>query len=1464
MSMKKLLPLAILFISFTINAQVGIGTDMPNPSSQLEIVAADRGILIPQVPLTSLTDETTITNGNIESLLVFNTSDSDNLTPGYYYWYAGSWKRITTTGQANPNIPANNVVWNVENESLVYLNEEGEQITIELDDIGNESITALVDNTDGTYTYTSEDNTVTTINVPADVIGNISNNGVIYEEILTLLSENVSYSTLVNNGDGTFTFVDADGTEVLFNANTTSFIDNGDGIYNLSNNDGDNIIIDTNADALSYDNGNSGLTAVNVQEALDEIQNILANTTDELVDNGNGTYTHTTVNGTEVIIDANTTSVFLENGVYTFTDANGDVIASVDTNAYALAFDNTENGFTATNVQEALEEVQSNLDDTDTDLDNIDLTDNGDGTFTYTDPEGNPINFDANTTSYSQDENGNYVFANDNGESITVTVVDDVVTNIQEEGAVYNEILDILGEESDVLQDNGNGTYTHTAVDGTELVIDANTASVSLENGVYTFNDGNGDIITSIDTNASAIAFDNTDTDFAATNVQSALEELLTELETGFGNLTIEDNGDGSFSLVGADGSTVLATVSKSNLTDNTDGSYTFTNNDGADVEFDVLSVEVAYDGATGVYNFTDSNGDVIATIDTNASAIAFDNTDTDFVATNVQSALEELLTELETGFGNLTIEDNDDGSFSLLGSDGTTVLGTVSKSNLTDNTDGSYTFTNNDGADVEFDVLSVEVAYDGATGVYNFTDSNGDVIATIDTNASAIAFDNTDTDFAATNVQSALEELLTELETGFGNLTIEDNEDGSFSLLGSDGTTILGTVSKSDLTDNTDGSYTFTNNDGTDVTFDVLSVAVAYDAATGLYNFTDSNGDIIASVNTNADSIAFDNTNNDFTATNVQSALEELLTELETGFGNLTIEDNDDGSFSLLGSDGTTVLGTVSKSNLTDNTGGSYTFTNNDGADVEFDVLSVEVAYDPTAGVYNFTNSNGDVIASIDTNADSIAFDNITNGFTADNVQSALEEIQNNLDNTTDKLVNNGDGTYTHTAVDGTVVEIDANTTSVSSTDGVYTFSDGNGDTITSIDTNANALAFDNTTNDFTADNVQDALEELLTELETGFGNLSIEDNGDGSFSLVGADGSTVLATVSKSNLTDNTDGSYTFTNNDGTDVEFDVLSVEVAYDTVTGLYNFKDSNGLVIATINTNASALNYDNTTSGLTAVTVQQALDEIQTNLDGAADGSITSTDLTVTDGENSTFEDVVLEITPGAVVTDKLAADAVTNAKLADDAVNTENIVDGGVEASDINANVAGDGLSKTTTGALEVGANNGITATTNNIQLGGNLIQPTAITTDVDNTLALEGLQSGSESDNILVADPNTGVLKQIKAALPKFFYMPSIIIPTDSDQVPSGETFGEIDLHQRYADQFSGSGPSGLVNNPGTTTTLPVLPASELDYYITWYDTNVFENVSVSNDGVLSYDVLNNADITVGSFMNIVFVVKQ
>jgi len=104
--MKKLILCLFILLGTTLYAQVGVGTASPNVSTQLDVVATNKGILIPRVPLKSTTDATTITNGNVNSLLVFNTATIADIKPGYYYWYVGKWHRRTITATNNsPTIP---------------------------------------------------------------------------------------------------------------------------------------------------------------------------------------------------------------------------------------------------------------------------------------------------------------------------------------------------------------------------------------------------------------------------------------------------------------------------------------------------------------------------------------------------------------------------------------------------------------------------------------------------------------------------------------------------------------------------------------------------------------------------------------------------------------------------------------------------------------------------------------------------------------------------------------------------------------------------------------------------------------------------------------------------------------------------------------------------------------------------------------------------------------------------------------------------------------------------------------------------------------------------------------------------------------------------------------------------------------------------------------------------------------
>lgn len=113
--MKKcFLPAFLIFFSYTICAQVGIGTTNPNTSSMLDIESTDKGILVPRVALISTGIAAPVT-APTTSLLVYNTATVSDVTPGYYYWSGSAWTRLqngnsvdwTTTGNNSTNSAIN-------------------------------------------------------------------------------------------------------------------------------------------------------------------------------------------------------------------------------------------------------------------------------------------------------------------------------------------------------------------------------------------------------------------------------------------------------------------------------------------------------------------------------------------------------------------------------------------------------------------------------------------------------------------------------------------------------------------------------------------------------------------------------------------------------------------------------------------------------------------------------------------------------------------------------------------------------------------------------------------------------------------------------------------------------------------------------------------------------------------------------------------------------------------------------------------------------------------------------------------------------------------------------------------------------------------------------------------------------------------------------------------------------------
>ena len=94
--MKKVLPFIIALLSAgNLFAQnIGIGTTTPNTSAMLDIIATNKGLLIPRVALADVNDIVTIASPST-SLLIYNTATAGvipfTVTPGFYYWNSTAW-----------------------------------------------------------------------------------------------------------------------------------------------------------------------------------------------------------------------------------------------------------------------------------------------------------------------------------------------------------------------------------------------------------------------------------------------------------------------------------------------------------------------------------------------------------------------------------------------------------------------------------------------------------------------------------------------------------------------------------------------------------------------------------------------------------------------------------------------------------------------------------------------------------------------------------------------------------------------------------------------------------------------------------------------------------------------------------------------------------------------------------------------------------------------------------------------------------------------------------------------------------------------------------------------------------------------------------------------------------------------------------------------------------------------------
>ncbi|WP_121967067.1 hypothetical protein [Myroides sp. N17-2] len=175
---KRVITIGVLMMSGLAFSQVGIGVRAPHKSALLELKANEgeyRGMLIPRIPLKGLTDKSTINKGDIAtSLLVFNITDNDVLTPGFYYWKGTEWVRVIDSKDVIDNLdnfPRNSVL-GVKGDELVLLDTKGGEVKTPIKDLN--IVTTITEVEKGKYVYTNELGDKKVIDVTGNVINNIT------------------------------------------------------------------------------------------------------------------------------------------------------------------------------------------------------------------------------------------------------------------------------------------------------------------------------------------------------------------------------------------------------------------------------------------------------------------------------------------------------------------------------------------------------------------------------------------------------------------------------------------------------------------------------------------------------------------------------------------------------------------------------------------------------------------------------------------------------------------------------------------------------------------------------------------------------------------------------------------------------------------------------------------------------------------------------------------------------------------------------------------------------------------------------------------------------------------------------------------------------------------------------------------------------------------------------------------
>ncbi len=160
--------LCVLIYFSALSQNVGINStgNSPDPSAGLDIDFNNKGVLLPRIALSSETDNSTISSPT-EGLIIYNTTNTGSLTPGFYYWNGSKWSRLfddenvwSLTGNNNTT-PGTNFIGTTDNKDLYFKTNNNTRVVIDSDGrvgIGSspQSCAALeVNSTTGGFIYPS-------------------------------------------------------------------------------------------------------------------------------------------------------------------------------------------------------------------------------------------------------------------------------------------------------------------------------------------------------------------------------------------------------------------------------------------------------------------------------------------------------------------------------------------------------------------------------------------------------------------------------------------------------------------------------------------------------------------------------------------------------------------------------------------------------------------------------------------------------------------------------------------------------------------------------------------------------------------------------------------------------------------------------------------------------------------------------------------------------------------------------------------------------------------------------------------------------------------------------------------------------------------------------------------------------------------------------------------------------------